>query len=203
MVPIKAFWQEVLNLNNFFLNPVRYFRRLVQNPSWLPGSAALLMITLLFGATTVLAELNHIPFQETPLLNFKHYRLVQALFLVVIYSLGWWLCSIFYYYFLKLYREEKSLTYVAQVIGPSLFLPMVAMAWPTELALSMGLLNYTMSGFPGLWVRHLVPAMTFLYMLFMLWLLSMEAFTLLMKEAFTITMLSLLPVLVLWSFLLR
>ncbi len=203
MLPFKAFWHEVTRLNDFFLNPTRYFIRLAKAPSWRPGGAALLVVTLLFGTTSILEEVHHIPFYEAPLLAMPHYRLVQALLLVIIFSLGWLLCSVTFYYFLKLYREEKTLRYVAQVIGPALFLPMVAMAWPTELAVSMGLLNHTMGGFPGLWVRHLVPTLTFLYTLFMLWLLGMEAFTLLMRETFAMAMLSLLPTLLLWSFLLR
>jgi hypothetical protein len=77
------------------------------------------------------------------------------------------------------------------------------MLWPTELAVSLGILDPQVSGFSGIWAKHIMPALTFLYILSMIWLAYWQAFRLLLREAFALSVLSLIPTLGFYSLWLR
>lgn len=194
---------EIIQLRLIIVDPIGYFSNFKKTVSWYQGLLALSLTVFLFSINSVLAFLHQIPFIEPPLLTIDHYRLWLAGCSPLVYASGCLIGSFFYFLLFKVFNRHHSYLALTRLIGPALLMPLLVIGWPTDFALSMGWLKYDMNGFPGLWVRHISPLLTFLYMLFTLWLMTWRVFDLLIREAFSIAMLSLLPALFFWSLLLR
>jgi hypothetical protein len=89
------------------------------------------------------------------------------------------------------------------VVLPSVLVPTWLMLWPTDMAVSLGLLSPELKGFPGFWVRDLSPALTLLYMLFLLSLALSQVFNRNWRESFALAFFALIPTLGFWAVILR
>ncbi|MCK5241264.1 hypothetical protein KAR34_02315 [bacterium] len=184
-------------------NPGKLFAELSDSQDTSVSWSALIITSLLFSITTLIAYSHNIPFSVEPILAVSNYRILQALLMPVILGLGWLICSMIAMVLNVILRGRTGLPRIMAVSAPAIFVPMWIMLWPTELAVSLGILNPNVTGLPGIWAKHIMPALTFIYTLAMLWLAYWQAFRLLLREAFALAVLSLIPTLGFYSLWLR
>ncbi len=196
-------WTQIHRLADVIVRPKALFAQLRESRDVRLAWSVLIISAVFFSATTLIAHFRGVPFSAPPLWDDPRYRLLQAVGMPVVLGLGWWIFAYLAWMFNVLLRGRGDFRQLLAVSAPALFVPLWLVMLPTDLALSWGLLQQEASGFPGLWVRHLTPAFTFLYTLAMLWLACWQVCRLLLREAFAVAMLALLPVLALWSLLLR
>ncbi|MBN1595879.1 hypothetical protein JW933_08140 [candidate division FCPU426 bacterium] len=191
------------NIADALLRPDLLFAGLAESQDLHVAWTVLGATTLFFSLTSVLAHFCRIPYSAEPILAVPAYRLIQAGLMPLILGAGWLACAAAALGLNTFLRGRGGWRRTLAVSAPAFFVPLWLTSWPTELALSLGLLSAQAEGFPGLWVRHLMPACTFLYTLAMLWLAFWQSFRLLVREAFALAVLSLLPALGLFALLLR
>lgn len=199
---LNSIFQQI-NFLNLLVNPKGYFQQLSARPGWSAGIIALLLTSGLFSLTGILAERNQIPMLEPPPIALEHYRLWLAALSPLVYGTGWLICTGCYYVYFRLLRQQPSFGYLMKLIGPALLLPLLVMGWPSDLALALGVFTYEMDGFPGFWLRQLLPLLLLFYMFFIQWLMIWQSFQVLLREAFAMTVLALVPTLYFWFWLLR
>ncbi len=186
-----------------WFRPHILFRDLASTQDLGPAWASLGVTTLLFSLTSLLARGHAIPLTAEPLFACADYRLWQAFLMPAILAGGWTLCAATAWLLGRLLlRNQTPFIALLAVSAPALFTPQW-LTWPMELTWSLGLVQTGAAGFQGIWMRHLAPAFTFLYMLALLWIAWWQSCRLLLREAFALAVLSLLPSLWLWSLLLR
>jgi hypothetical protein len=183
--------------------PINFFQELAEEQDLRPGIGALAVTSILFAVTSVVSHYQGIPYSAQPLLPLAQYRIYQAMALPAIFGAGWLLCGISALGLTKLLHCTINFRRLLAVIAPAIFVPICIMLWPTEMAVSLKVMNEDLPGFAGLWVRDLAPSLTLLYMLLVLWLAFWQASRLLLREAFAMAVLSLLPVLGFWAAVLR
>jgi hypothetical protein len=186
-----------------WFRPRGLFQELAETQDLGPAWTSLAITTLLFSLTSLLARGHGIPLTAEPLLAWPDYRLWQTLIMPALLTSGWGLCAATAWLLGRLLlRNQTGFIALLAVSAPALFTPQW-LTWPMELAWSLGLIPAGAPGFQGMWMRHLAPAFTFVYMLALLWIAWWQACRLLLREAFALAVLSLLPCLWLWSLLLR
>jgi hypothetical protein len=183
--------------------PQNFYSELAKTPDLKPGFAALLVTSLLFAASSLTAHVLNIPFTEPPLWPHPAYRIFQALALPLIFFMGCLLGSGLVWVFGRALGRHFRLRSLLAVLLPTLLVPLWPMLWPTDLAVSLGLLNQTYPGFPGFWVRELAPTLTVIYILFLLTLGLWQTQKILWREAFALGVVSFFPTLGFWALILR
>lgn len=159
--------------------------------------------SILLSLSTVVAEINRIPLAEQPPLDLAGYRWFQAAAMPMILASGCLASAAVCAGLGRMLRNQTPFRSFLAVTFPALLVPLWPMLWPTDLAVSLGILNTALAGFPGLWTRELDPALTVIYMLFLLWMAMGQVRGLLLRESFALAVMGLLPALGWWAFLLR
>jgi hypothetical protein len=157
----------------------------------------------LFLTVIAISHFRHLPFSEKPLFPLPHYRLWLAILLPLVWFLGCLICANVAWGLGRLLGVRRNLKNLLATGMPAILVPLWSIQWPTEMAVSLGLLNDNLPGFPGFWTRELMPAASFLYMLCLLWLAWGEIFQLDWKGAFALAVISLVPALGFWALILR
>lgn len=186
-----------------FFRPKALFAELAISRDLGPGWAALGITSVLFAIIAVTAHVRRVPMLEKPLWPLPHYRLWQAILLPAIWFLGCLLSAGVAWSLGRLLGLRRDMKTLLAAGMPALLTPLWPMQWPTEMAVSLGLLNVNLPGFPGFWTRELMPASSFIYMLCLLWLAWGEVFNLDWKGAFALAVISLVPTLGFWALILR
>jgi len=202
-IPMIGWWKLFLNSIDLLFQPERVLGELAESQDLRPGVIALAVTSLLFAVSSVVSHRLGIPMTAEPIFPLPAYRLVQAIFMPLVIASGCCLCAFIGSGLGKLLLGRSDFRRLLAVSAPALLVPLWPMLWPTEMAVSLGLLSPAMKGFPGLWTRELAPAFSFLYITFMLWLGFWQAQKVLLREAFGMAVLSLIPTLGWWAILLR
>jgi hypothetical protein len=186
-----------------FFRPKTLFAELAVSRNLGPGWAALAVTSVLFAIVAVTSHLRQLPMTDQPFLPLPQYRLWLAALLPVVWFAGCLLCAGMAWALGRLLGLRQDLKSLLAAGMPALLAPLWPMQWPTTMAVSLGLLNDSLPGFPGLWTRELMPASSFIYMLCLLWLAWGEVFKLDWKGAFALAVISLVPTLGFWALVMR
>jgi hypothetical protein len=186
-----------------FFNPQALFAELAETSNLGPGWAALGITSVLFAIIAVTSQVRQLPMLDKPFLPVPYYRLWLAILLPLVWFLGCLLCAGVAGSLARLLGLHRDLKTLLAAGMPALLCPLWPMVWPTQMAVSLGLLSDSLPGFPGFWTRELMPASSFIYMLCLLWLAWGEVFNLDWKGAFALAVISLLPALGFWAVILR
>ena len=193
----------LLTLLDIVMRPRKFFEELDKSQNLQPAIACLFITSILFAFTSIISHFQQIPMIEKPLWPHPQYRLFQAIALPVIFSAGWLICSGTALGLSKLLRVKSNLYRILTISAPALFVPLWLILWPTEIAISLGIFEYSTPGFIGLWIRHLEPALLLIYTIVLFTLALWQVFQSLLREAFSIAVFSLIPMLAFWAIILR
>lgn len=196
----KTHFQKTMD---FLFQPDIVIPKLASSGDLKPAGISLALTSVLFAVSSLTAEWVGVPMTDAPPLPLAHYRLWQAAAMPLILAAGCVLGAGTGAAVSCLFSRPCEFRRLLAVVPPALLAPLWPMLWPTDMAVSLGLLNAGMPGFPGLWVRDLAPALTFLYMLVMLWQAFWLTRKLLLREAFASAVFSLVPALGWWAVILR
>jgi hypothetical protein len=193
-------WQACSDL---FFKPEEVLSRLAGSRDWRPAVVSLAVTSVLFAISTVAAQLLGVPLADAPPVPLPAYRWWQAACMPVLVAAGCGLCAGTGTVLFRVFRRPGDFRRLFTLLTPALLAPLWPMLWPTDLAVSLGLLDANLPGFPGLWVRELAPALTVIYMVMLLWQAYSQADRVPLHEAFALAVLSLLPALGWWAAVLR
>jgi hypothetical protein len=185
------------------MRPRFFFEELDKSQNLQPVITFLFITSILFAITSIISHFQQIPMTEKPLWPHPQYRLFQAIALPLIFSTGWLICSGTTLGLSKLLRVKSNIYRILTISAPALFVPLWLILWPTELAIALGIFKYSASGFIGLWIHHLAPALLLIHTIVLFTLALWQVFKILLREAFSIAVFSLIPTLAFWAIILR
>jgi hypothetical protein len=200
---VAAWWNSMNQCLDILFKPKAVFSGLWDSADLRPAGMALGITSILLSISTVAAEMNQIPLAEKPLWDITGFRWFQAGAMPVILALGCLISAAVCVGMGRIFRNCLGFKNLLAVVAPALLVPLWPMLWPTDLAISLGLLDTSMAGFPGFWTRELAPALTVVYMLILLWMALGQMRNLLLRESFALAVMSLLPTLGWWALILR
>ena len=193
---------------------LRFYARLyVSRPGFIPGAArqgdldpawiGWLLTSLVSAGSTLIARARGLPLGVPPWLPVPDYRLWQAAALPVVLAAGALLGTGAGWLLARGFRRRPSFRTLAAVCVPALWAGMWPILMPADLAVSLGWLAADAPGWEGFWIRELVPALAFGYMLWLQARVYREILGLLRREAFVLGFVGLLACWGWWALWLR
>ncbi len=201
--PTRFFPHAFFRTWDVLTRPQAFLAELAESGDTRPAWAALIVTSLLFATSAVVAHVHRIPMTDAPVWDIPNYRLFEAACMPVFLWVGGGLCCLAVQGLGRLFQKTFTFFRLWALLIPALLVPLWPTLWPTDLAVSLGILNNAQPGFPGLWVRELMPACTFLYMLLLLTMGIWQWPKTLLREAFALAVTGLVPPLLFWAWLLR
>jgi hypothetical protein len=199
---MRGWLQDLQGLGDALLQPVRYFTELAERTSLRPAGLAVALTSLLFSLTTLISPPAGAPL-PAPSGAWSIPSGVQAALMPLLILVGCGACAGTGLLAGRVLGVITGFRRVLALTAPALLAPLWLMLWPTELAVSLGVLGPDLPGFPGLWVRDLAPALTVCHQLGLLSFVYWLGLRVMLREGFALAVLSLLPALGWWALVLR
>jgi hypothetical protein len=202
-LPQIKIWRHFNQALDILFHPNQVVAYLAETKDMGPAWIALAVTSILFAFNSLASHFHHIPYSAAPLWPHPWYRIFQALAMPLVLGLGCLINTAIIYLLNFILRVKAPFSRIFSIIAPVLLVPHWFMMWPTEAAISLGVLDPNTPGFVGLWVKQLMPALSLFYILFLLWFALWSFLRILLREAFALAVLSLFAVLGFWSLVMR